>query len=139
MSALTTHFGWLPRSRLYGIFHHFEQVSSFRAAALRLGITPAHIHILEGAEGLRQLNRKGIGSTIVRLVRSLQGMTDEQGDIHRYSQALEQRRLVVMVDMPHDNARVKEDLRLAFEASDAQSVDYFGIFVNEHLAVGSVK
>ena len=129
-----THFSFISRPRLYGVFEQPEQVSVLRDAVDALEVPFEQLTVLEGEPGLRQLDSSGThGGLFTRLVRFTQGMTDEHHEIRKYRQALEQGRLVVLVNMKHDNAHTKEQLRLAFKQAGASSIDYYGNFVNEQL------
>ncbi|WP_146237372.1 hypothetical protein [Deinococcus yavapaiensis] len=109
-------------------------MSALRDTLATLGMNAKHLSVLEGSMGIRQLNSRGHrGGLLVRLVRNAQGMTDEQREITKYREALQREHLVVLVDMPRDDHRVKEQLRQAFQQAGASSIDYFGTFVNEQL------
>lgn len=115
MSRRFEHFGLLPRHRLYGVFERPEQISVLREAVAALGVTSEYLHVLKGPDGILQLNSRGKrGGLLARLVRGAQGMTDETREITKYREALHRDRLVVLVDIPRDDARVKEELRVAF-------------------------
>jgi|GEM_PF-6566476 len=131
---LPTHFAFIPRARLYGVFEQPQQVMALRDSIEGDLSSHVQLSVLEGDSGVRQLDSSGMrGGLFARLVRVVQGMTDEQSEIDKYRHALLQGRIVVLVDLPRDNANAKELLRLAFHQAGASSIDYYGNFVNERL------
>ncbi len=132
-TPLPMHFTWASRPRLYGVFAWPEQISVLREA---LGTPRTNLHVLRGPGGVALLDSIGMrGGLLARLHRFLQGMTDERSEITLYRQALEQGLLVVLVDMPRDDAVTKARLRWAFQQAGASSVHYYGRFVNEALTI----
>lgn len=133
MPPHTTALGFHPQRRLFGVFQTPAQVVLLKTAVGALGVSRQHIHVLEGAPGLRSF---GVGvpvGALSRFIRYVQGLTDERRETTKYIAALRRGLLVVLVDMHHDDARTKETLRLAFHHAGADSIDYFGNLVNEQL------
>ena len=80
-----------------------------------LGIPAAEITALEGESGIRTLDLSGEqGGAAKRFLRFTEGVTDKRREIGEYIIALQEGRQVVMVNMPADDAKTKEHLRLAF-------------------------
>ncbi|PYE56435.1 hypothetical protein [Deinococcus yavapaiensis] len=131
--ANAVHFGFLSRPKLYGVFEDLESVLLLSERLLALGLGDEQVQVLEGEEGVRSLDVDGRHHGLVaRLVRALQGMTDERMHVEAYVRHLLRGRYVVAVTFPRgiDHRVVCE----AFKAAGGTCVNYYGALVVENLS-----
>lgn len=128
-----THFTPLGRGRVYGIFEVLPDVQACTSRLLTLGLADSAVQVLIGEDGEWALDDDGHRHGVwARLVRLVQGITDERQHVEQYARALCRGEVVLSVDVSVIPGRVPEVAR-AFRESGAHFVHHYGTWVVQEL------
>ena len=125
------HFTLLSRDRVYGVFASLEDVRQCTSRLLALGLKDQAVQIIMGDEGHRALDSEGHGLW-GRVLRLMQGLTDERSHIEQYARALGRGDIVLSVNLSGTGTSVAA-VAQAFRDSHARFVNHYGAWVTESL------
>ncbi|WP_158679903.1 hypothetical protein [Deinococcus sp. NW-56] len=125
------HFTLLSRNRVYGVFTSLEDLRHCTDRLLALGLKDQAVQIIMGDDGHRALDAEGHGLW-GRLLRLMQGLTDERSHIEQYAHALGRGDIVLSVDLSGTGTGIAA-VAQAFRDSHARFVNHYGPWVVEPL------
>ncbi|WP_189070314.1 hypothetical protein [Deinococcus radiotolerans] len=129
--AGTMHFTMLSRGRVYGLFRSLEDVQACTSQLLALGLGDQSVQLLMGEDGVACLDADGRRHGLwARLLRLMQGATDERVHVERYVEALGWGETLLSVDVSDQPGRLPE-VAQAFREAGAHFVNYYGAWVVE--------
>ncbi|MGM9321281.1 hypothetical protein [Deinococcus aquaticus] len=124
----------LSRGRVYGLFRSLEDVQACTTRLLDLGLAGQSVQLLMGDEGAATLDCDGRRHGLwARLLRLMQGMTDERAHVERYVEALGWGEILLSVDVAGQPGRTPQ-VAQAFRESGAHFVNHYGTWVVEPLS-----
>jgi hypothetical protein len=125
-----THFTFNPGNQVYGVLDSRPAAEGVSRELLTLGLL--RVQILSGPQGLSDLDPDGHFHGLgARLLRYVQGLTDERSLIEQYAGQLRCGRLVLGVRLS-GRARLSE-VRSAFVQHGGHAVHHFGALVTQPL------
>lgn len=125
-----THFTFNPGNRVYGVLDTRDAAEQVSSELQALGLL--RVQILSGPQGLAELDPDGhLHGWSARMLRYVQGLTDERALIEQYAGQLSCGRLVLSVRLP-GRARLSE-VKLAFQHCGGHAVHHFGTLVTQPL------
>ncbi|MCD0158709.1 MULTISPECIES: hypothetical protein [unclassified Deinococcus] len=128
------HLTMLSRGRVYGLFRSLEDVQGCTARLLDLGLAGQSVQLLMGEDGAAALDCDGRRHGLwARLLRLMQGMTDERAHVERYAEALGWGEILLSVDVAGQPGQVPQ-VAQAFRESGAHFVNHYGAWVVEPLS-----
>lgn len=131
---LRSHFTFRPRSSVYAIMDDLTAVRDLSQGLLELDYGDLQVQVLEGHDGVKELDLDGRHHGVVaRMVRSMQGITDEREHIGRYVQALLKGCYVVAVAVPPKKPNAVRRIAGAFKTCGARHIHHYGAWVVEAL------
>ncbi|GAA0497263.1 hypothetical protein GCM10008937_00480 [Deinococcus depolymerans] len=124
----------LSRGRVYGLFRSLGDVQACTARLVSLGLAGQSVQLLMGEDGVAALDCDGHRHGLwARLLRLMQGMTDERAHVERYVEALGWGEILLSVDVAGQPGQVPQ-VAQAFRDSGAHFVNHYGPWVVESLS-----
>ncbi|UBV41902.1 hypothetical protein LAJ19_09625 [Deinococcus taeanensis] len=125
------HFTMLSRGRVYGLFRDLEGVQACTARLLTLGLAGQSVQMLMGEDGVTCLDVDGGRHGVwARMLRLMQGATDERAHVQRYVQALSWGEILLSVNVADQPGQLPE-VAQAFREAGAHFVNHYGVWVVE--------
>lgn len=131
---LRSHFTFRPRSSVYAVLDDLMAVRDFSQHLMELDFGDLQVQVLEGHDGIKELDVDGRHHGLVaRMVRAMQGITDEREHIGQYVQALLKGCYVVAVAVPPRKPDAVRRIAGAFRSCGAHHMHHYGAWVVEAL------
>jgi hypothetical protein len=129
---MTNHMFDGPLERVYGILNGVANAETLIEQLHKMGVHGAHIRVLNGTEGSRELDQHGQrGGLMAKIKRALHLITAEGEHIGEYAWALRQGQVVVAVQLPARSE--KTAIHAAFRSAQARFVHHYGAWVVQKL------